>query len=279
MGGSDAIDLLVDRLVQSGPDLDRAWLPADLLEWISTVGGFRGLGLDYDRRPIPDVDFNEAPGRVEFLKMQLWGNRAADVLGVLRATGAFPNETTLAKVRVRFAQDPQDLDQFSLDDVKYDGKVTARGTSFESHVGLLADIYDRYGAAVRQVEDSFGVGADPEAAHREVLRITGQPITFRFDPAIPDVGTFCSYVFSSRGPFRLWGVPVRLYSDYYRVEAVDLHVGRPIRAEIAPEFLRLYVPAGTCGNSALRLYTNLQHHYNSRIRAVHDDDRAVFHFQ
>ena len=99
-----------------------------------------------------------------------------------------------------------------------------------------------------------------------------------FDRPISDLTVFCERIFSCGQPFRLWGVPVPLGSDYYRVRAVDLHVGTPIDFEVAPEFVRVYLPAGSCGNSVMRMYTNLQHHYDSLVRAEDGNGRPVFDF-
>ena len=87
---------------------------------------------------------------------------------------------------------------------------------------------------------------------------------------------FCEKVFSCGEPFRLWGVPIRVAEDFYRVEGFDLHIGNPIQFEIAPEFIRVYMPTGSCGNSVVRLYTNLQHHYDALIQAEDGNGRCVF---
>jgi hypothetical protein len=275
MSSSAAIDYAIDRLVSWGPDLDRAWLPADLLESVSTLGSFRGLGLDYDRRKIPDVDFADPAAPVEFLKMQLWGNKAADILRILRDQGAFPHETTLAKVKVKYAQDPEAPDEFTLDDVKYDGKVTARGTSFESHVSLLREVYDKYARPVRDLEDTYAMQF---SANDQGARVSGQPICFLLDPPIVDLQAFCSYVFSSMAPFRLWGIPVEMGTDSVQVDAVDLHVGARLRVELMPDLIRIYLVKGGCGNSLLRIYTNLQHYYNASVGTINGQGNPVFTF-
>ncbi len=274
MATSNATDFLIDRAVAAGPELDRAWLPANLLEAATRLGSFRGLNLSYDRREIPDIDFGE-PDAVEFLKMQLWGPVAATILEILRDQKVLRNQTTLSKVKVKFWLERGNDDVFSLDDIRYDGKVTARGTSFQSHIGIVTDVYRRYSAVVRGIEDAYAIVHSSEEAR---LRIDGEPITFLIDPPIDDLGVFVSSVFSAGDPFRLWGVPVALAEDYVRVEAVDLHVGGTIRFEIAPEMIRMYLPSGSCGNSALRMYTNLQHHYRSLVTAVDSDGTNIFEF-
>jgi hypothetical protein len=276
MGSSNTLDWVIGRLVKARPELDRAWLPADFLERVSTMGSFRGLGLDYDRRIIPDVDFDSQEAPVEFLKMQLWASDAGRILRTLRKEDAFPNDTTLSKVKVKFWLDGESDGDFSLDDIKYDGKVTARGTSFQSHIALVSKIYEDYANQIRELEEKYALRAYYQ--HDGRLSLDGEPVNFRFKRPIANIEVFCESVFSCGEPFRLWGVPVRIAKDFYRVQAIDLHVGGPIQFEIAPEFMRLYLPVGSCGNSVLRLYTNLQHHYDALVRAQDGDGRRIFEF-
>lgn len=275
MGSSQAMDWLIERLVAASPELDRAWIPADLLERVSSMGSFRGLSLDYDRRVIPDVDFQSSEAPVEFLKMQLWGNKAEDILRILREEEAFPHETTLAKVKVKFWLNGEMDGEFSLDDIKYDGKVTARGTSFQSHVALISDVYEAYARQIVRLEEDYALSVSETEGR---LSLTGAPVNFLLDRPISNLEVFCDSVFSSTEPFRLWGIPTRLAGEFYRVQAVDLHVGTPLQFEIAPSFMRVYLRQGSCGNSLLRLYTNLQHHYDSLIRAEDGDGGRIFEF-
>ncbi|MDQ3690974.1 MAG: hypothetical protein M3406_13265 [Chloroflexota bacterium] len=274
MASSNATDFFIDRAVAAGPELDRAWLPANLLEAATRLGSFRGLNLSYDRREIPDIDFTE-PNTVEFLKMQLWGPVAATILEILRDQDVLRNQTTLSKVKVKYWLERGNEDVFSLDDIRYDGKVTARGTSFQSHIGIVSEVYRKYSAVVRNIERTYALVHSSEDTR---LKVHGEPITFLIDPPIDDLGVFVNSVFSAGDPFRLWGVPVVLADDYVRVEAVDLHVGGTVRFEIAPEIIRMYLPSGSCGNSALRMYTNLQHHYRSLVTAVDSNGASVFEF-
>lgn len=275
MASSNAMDRLVKKFVSRGPAVDRAWLPADMLERVSRMGSFRGLGLDYDRSVIPDVDFDSSRAPVEVLKMQLWGNKASDILRILRQESAFPHATTLSKVKVKFQVEGHSDGDFCLDDIKYDGKVTARGTSFQSHIALVSHIYEMYAKRIRHLEERYALRPFERDG---CLSLHGEPINFLFDPPIMNLEIFCESVFSCGPPFRLWGVPVRLSEDFYRVQAVDLHAGNPLQFEIAPDFLRLYLPAGSCGNTVLRLYTNLQHHYDSLIRARNGEGEDIFEF-
>lgn len=277
---SVAADRILQRVIANDSRLDSAWLPMQLLEQVAEMGFFRGLGLDYDRREVPDVDFNSPDAPVEFLKMQLWGNRARDVLRVLRGPNAFADATTLSKVRVKHWHDPAiDQDSFSLDDVKWDGKITARGTSFQSHINLVTTLYRAYATKIKGFEENFSLryetarGANPKKAPSSV---SGEPLNITFGRPIADIEKFLDTIFSGSEPFRLWGAPVLLAKNYFRVTALDLHVTHRITFEITPDFMRVYLLDGSCGNTIARLYTNLQHYYDSQVTIRSGEGEVLF---
>ena len=107
------------------------------------------------------------------------------------------------------------------------------------------------------------------------MSISGEPVNILFPRPIVDLEIFCDRVFSCAEPFRLWGVPVRLSNDSYRVSAVDLHVGSEVTFEISPDWMRIYLPKGSCGNTVIRIFTNLQHHYDAQIEAVDGDGSNI----
>ena len=259
-------DRILHRIIAADNHLDSAWLPMQLLERIADMGAFRGLFLDYDRREVPDVEFDVPDAPVEYLKMQLWGNRARQVLGILRQPDAFANATTLSKVKIKHWLDRAvDDASFSLDEVKWDGKITARGTSFQSHINLVDSIYRNYAERVRGFEQRFSLRYDIEADHGNRATMTGEPLNITFSRPIANLEKFLAAVFGGTDPFRLWGTPVLVSNNYYRVTAIDMHVTNRITFEISPDFIRVYLPDGSCGNTVIRLYSNLQHYYDSQV--------------
>jgi hypothetical protein len=269
---SNDVDPIIDKLVHNTNEFDHAWLPMQLLSRIAGFGSLRGLGLDYDRRPVPDVDFEEPDAPVQFLKIQLWGNRAQDVLRILQQQDAFPDATTLSKVKVKYFLDHLD-ENFCLADIKYDGKVTGRGTSYQSYITLITNLYRDYAQRIEEYERRFMVKF---TNHDNRVNIEGEPLNVRFTQPIPNLQKFCERVFSGSYPFRLMGVPIATGRKNFRVNAIDLHVGKRMTFEVSPEFMRVYLAPGGCGNSLARLYTNLQHHYNSQIEAVDGSEQLTF---
>lgn len=264
---SKNVDGLVARLTSS-PRLDRAWLFSSLLQQVTALGKFRGLGLAFDRRGL--VPEREDTRSVDFLKMQLWGNQASDVLGTLR--DKFPGATTLSKVKIKYAVDPSDAGQFTIDDIKFNGKVTARGTSFSSHANLVDSVYRRYIETVTMLEEQYRLSW---TSSERRLSLDGQPVSFYFPQPIADLDAFAERVFTGGEPFRLWGTPIRIDENVLRVSCLDLHVGARLRFEITPEFVRMFLLANSCGNTVTRFFTNLQHFYDARIEALNGDGERI----
>jgi hypothetical protein len=99
-------------------------------------------------------------------------------------------------------------------------------------------------------------------------QLYGAPVVLRFSRPIPDLELFLEQLFSAREPFRLWGIPQMSGDRTAEVEAVDLHVGQQLRFDVAPEWLRVYLSEGGCGNTVARLASNLQHHFDGALSIV-----------
>lgn len=273
MNSSILLDDLFDVLVSVTPLFDKTWIPTHLLARMAKFGHLRGLGLDYDRRVLPDVDFEANEKSVEFLKMQLWGNKASEILKVLSQENAFPHESTLSKVKIKHWKQDDDGTEFSIDDIKFDGKITARGTSFQCHLEIIDQIYTDYKKLISEVENKYQLRW---LEIEERLVLSGEPLNFIFDRPITDIKLFCSHLFNAADPFRLWGIPSFIGTKFAKIAAVDLHVGSRLNFEITPEYIRVYLPKGSCGNSVIRVYTNLQHYYDALIQVQNGDEQSLF---
>jgi hypothetical protein len=85
-----------------------------------------------------------------------------------------------------------------------------------------------------------------------------------------------SSIFRPAKPFRLFGLYSRSDDNRVDVEAIDLHTGDPLSVEITPQWMRVYLPRGSCGNVVARLFTNLQHALHSDIELITGSGADVF---
>jgi len=113
---------------------------------------------------------------------------------------------------------------------------------------------------VTTLQDNYAGGAS----------FAGMPIGIQFSRPIPDLPAFCEELFSSRAPFRLWGQPA-VTEDEALVEAVDLHAGQRITIEVGHDWMRVYLYAGSCGNTIARLISNLQTRFDGALALTHPD--------
>jgi len=200
-----------------------------------------------------------AETEVETMHLRLWGSSAAAVLESLRESRALMHSLALSSIRLKYWL-PEFEDEAIIDNFTFDGKVTALGKSFISHINLVSKVYSDYVKTIRSIEEEFPIQFIPEDG---IPTLEGHPIIVSLTRELINIPNFISRVFSSALPFRLWGLPEIIEDDFARVYAVDLHIGHKLMFEIAKDFIRIYLPAGTCGNTIARFYTNLQQYYDS----------------
>lgn len=254
------------------PALDHAWMPSQLLDLHTGAGQFRGFRLSYNRKI--DKESSDTQETLRHLSMNFISTQAKATLKYVRDSPSLKHGTALAKIKLR-------LENNRLGSVNtelfYDGKATARGTSFRTHLDFVNAVYGgTYATSLRKVEEDYSLYL--HADDKGYSRIKGEPIIFHFDEDIPDLAAFCDHLFSSTEPYRLWGMPIKKSDKYYRIQAVDLHVGSQLAFEIFPRMIRVFLPQRSCGNSILRFYTNLQHGYDALVRPTNSRGEPLFDF-
>jgi len=180
------------------PFLDSAWLPTQFLERISKLGHFRGFGAIHDETPFMTGDVEDT--EVETMHLRLWGSSAATVLSSLRHSGAFPYSLALSSVRLKYWLPNLD-DEAVIDNFTFDGKVTALGKSFISHINLISKVHSKYTENIRSIEDELPIRFVP---YKGVPTLEGHQIIISLSRELRDIRNFIARVFSSALPFRLW---------------------------------------------------------------------------
>ncbi len=231
-------------------DLDFVWLPSHHLRQVRpgvepayVKTDFKGLTDEIDDPLVIALRGRDAAAILDSLrKMDRYGH----ALVVDRLT--VPVETNLGYVE-------ETVDRFAT--------FMARGNSFALHQQIVSGVVNRYLLLVEAAEKRairFTAHGDQESGGR----VDGSPIEIRFSRRLHDVPSFLDQLFSSREPFRLWGLHVAT-DAYGDCDGVDLHVGERIRVEVQPEFLRIHLYEGGCGNTVARLVANLQHHVDGAL--------------
>ena len=271
---------LKDR-VESRRDTDWMWLPSAHLRYIAPDSMPRRVRTEFDGERL--VGSDEA---AHDLKVQLSGSHAERLLDRIADLPEYKSAVSFNSIEV----DIDDPDLGSLrESVRRWGAFAAHGEQFTHHAQFVQLVIGRYARLVESIEalalrfeplhdlstgphePGSGGNADVRTGADHDLggaAFAGMPIGIRFSRSIPDLPGFCEELFSSRAPFRLWGQPV-VTEDEAQVEAVDLHVGQRIGMELGRDWMRVYLHAGSCGNTVARLISNLQMRFDGALVLTH----------
>jgi hypothetical protein len=245
-------------IIELRRDLDWMWLPSDHLRDIWPGTRPQWLATDFTERRLTRTD-----GEVADLKLRVRGRAAASVLQLIE---------TRYRTAVSFsgvAINATDEDLGSVDEaISRDGRFVANGDDFGFHQTIVRRVVDRYRRFIEGVEHRTTSWVELPGGGAE---LHGEPVVLRFSRPIPDLELFLEQLFSAREPFRLWGIPQMIGEHMAEVEAVDLHVGQQLRFDIAPDWLRVYLFKGGCGNTVARLASNLQHHFDGALSIVDNE--------
>lgn len=271
LSSSQLLDAWLDAAIQANSRLDHVWFWPAFLESVQKRGLPRGFGLDYDYRKFERSDAD----RTTYLKMQLWGgDETAALYNLLKTHQNFSDKVVLSKVRLKEFGDQADGDLFAIQDVKYTGKFTTRGTDLSAHLATLTQVRNDYEKQVRDIEEKYALRwAEAQRGH---MSLEGFAIHFVPQDFLMPVRDFCQAVFDGTAPFRLVGFLQELSDEHVIADVVDLHTGGELSFEVSPDLITAFLPAGACGNSILRFYTNLQHHFNVRFIVKADNGDLLF---
>ncbi|BCB84894.1 hypothetical protein Psuf_022070 [Phytohabitans suffuscus] len=253
MRNADALPMLREW-VGGRRDLDWMWLPSEHLRHVWPNAASRRVRTDF--RGGGFVGGN-APARD--MRVQLFGENAERLLDLISEIPEYSSAVSFEGVEAEIA-DPS----FGRvrEGVSRMGRFAVSGDSLELHLQFVNTVVDRYKQLVELVEAQ---AINWQRASEDGGGIVnGAPIVVTFSREIEDVGAFADELTSSREPFRLWGLTT-VKRDVAEVEAVDLHVGQTLQMDIARRWMRIYLSAGSCGNTVARLISNLQHRFDGAL--------------
>jgi len=256
LSDSNSSDYFIDKLIEQNLNgLDHLWFSTRFMEDIWKKGMSKGFTLRFENEFVEEDEGAKAP--IKSLSMRLWGENAPKVLKTLRKDEDLSGSIALSGIGLKKFVSEED---FVINDISYWAKFTARGTSINAHYDIIGNILQSYKKVIENIEES----RLKYERTTNGFRASGEPLTIEFDPPIEHLEGFLQNLFASRQPFRLFGLWKFLGKDYAKVSALDLHNGDKIDLEVSNRWMRIYLPHNACGNTALRLITNIQHYYSSR---------------
>jgi hypothetical protein len=198
---------------------------------------------------------------IKRFSMRFWGNDGKKTLNQISKIDSLKQGISLSNVGVKIGNE----DLFISDNVNYKGRFTAiSGNSVKEHLYLINRIKSSYRDIINKIESS----SIEYISHENKVSIIGEPIIIKFSKKILDIKSFSNILTSSKKPFRLWGISNFLSDNYVAINGIDLHTGDKIDFEISSEWIRLYLPKGSCGNVIVRLLTNIQHYFDSNAKII-----------
>lgn len=257
--------LVDDMLSREGSGLDHIWLPGEQVETIIEMGDFEGVGLTYDADDVFPDEFIEDYLLFGDLSVDTSGHGARRLYSLLKESDDIEKFLSLSDVQIR----REISGEFVRERITNQGAFTTRGgSSIQLHIETVNQVKQTYATILETIEANHRIGGE---AREGSVRVQGSPTVIEFTDPLQNIEAFLKHVVNARDPFRLWGHTRQLQDEYYKVDGVDMHNGDKFSIEIAPEWLRLYLYEGACGNTALRIFTNLQHYYDPSAELVIND--------
>ena len=262
---SDFFNGTIDNLLSSdGGGLDRLWMPTGHVEKIGNMGTFEGVKMNFEAESIFPEEFLKNNERLRFTDLNIKGSgrNSRDLYNILQQTEEVADFISLTRVQVRRERDGN----FVRERVTNDGRFTTRGgDSFRLHLSTVEEIKARYERLLHRIESYHRINAT-ERDHG--ARAQGSPVIIKFSHSVPDVEELVSHIVNAQNPFRLTGHIREVGTNACKVDAVDGHNGDRLTLEVSEDWIRLYLHGDACGNTALRLFSNLQHYYDPAAELV-----------
>lgn len=255
--------------VETRRDTDWMWLPSAHLRHIAPGAVSRRVRTEFRGGRLAGLNGDAA----QDLRVQLTGTHADQLLDQIAAMPQYRHAVSFHDIEVEL--DDPDLGPLR-EAVKRSGLFAAHGEDFVHHAQFVRTVVERYSRLIEAIEAlalAFSPRPDtrmtdpdfaPEADDPLGASFSGLPVGIRFSRQITDLSAFCDELFSARAPLRLWGQP-EITGDSAVVDAVDLHVGQRLGVEIGRDWMRVYLLAGSCGNTIARLVSNLQASFDSAL--------------
>lgn len=249
------VERVLKRVLSTTTQLDSAWMPRSLLQEID--GTHRWLKSSFEGEELLGPD---APARKWRARFE--GDGPDALLDLLAREDQYARASALTAIGASITEPGIGVANVAAD---WRGNFIIGHGEFSAGASVVARAADRYAAFVTGLESGHQLrfAGAPDGATG--IALNGDVAVLWFDEAIRDVERVVDRLFAAKEPFRLWAVPRQVSEHEWEANAVDLHVGQPLRLEISPNRVRVLLGENTCGNTLARLLTNLQQHLDARV--------------
>lgn len=256
-------------LVSYNPSLlDFPWLSSTSLQQISKLGKETGFSLKFENQFLEKND-ETYEDKLQKVSMRFWGGQSNEIINDLKNNPKIRQGISLSSVGIKYRTESG----FIKENISYLGKFVAmKGDSVDSHFNLINKVKTQYSEIIKSIEENYRMDI---VKMESGFKLTGNCMLIEFKKSIEDLNLFVDKLTSCNFPFRLWGVWDFLEDDYVKIKAIDLHTCHKVNIELTKDWMRIYLPQGSCGNVVSRLFTNLQRHFDSDVILRGNDDERI----
>jgi len=263
---SETVDAFLNQFSNQLHKIDTLWMPHQMLETLEEDYINVGFSIKYKQEILEEDDLSDE--EVSQLSMRLWSKGSKPSKGIIHLleTNGYPT----TKTSTRLLNICDDELRF-LDEAYYDGKITViKGTDIEEHIHFVNDVILTYSDIMNRIERNRMC----LVSSANEFEIIGAPFEFEFSKE-QDIEKLAEKLTNSTKPFRTWGVVHDVENDFLRIAGVDTHTGDKFDMDLMPDYARIYLPKDACGNLIFRLYTNIQHSLDPRVK-IFDESGTIF---
>lgn len=263
LDNSQLTDRFIDTLItQQRSNFDYPWFFNEFMNRIGDLGRNESFSIRFRNEFLKN---NGELSEIKRLSMRFWGSDGRKILSQLNEGTNLGKGIALSNMGVKIG----DKDSFVNDNINYKGRFTLiSGNSINEHFHLVNTIKSFYAKTIQLIESN----SISYLVRNDKVRVDGNPLILEFSEEIDDLKFFVDTITSSRIPFRIWGVPEFLSKDFVSINGIDLHTGDKINLEINRNWMKIYLPENSCGNTVARLFANVQHFFDSKTKLLLGDE-------
>lgn len=250
----------LDEAVRGSWNLDYAWLPTQVLDYLHRGRRFLGFNVDFDQGLfVSEGVSDQLTEQAVVFKSRYWGTRGENLYKFLSTP---PFSSVLCLSAVKYSISDSASGAYIQNQLNAQGRILATGNSISLHLGAVNHLVNLYAQMIQALEKELGL-AFVHGEDGDDLR--GYPLTLRFSTPVPDFSGLVREILSCRDPVRFWGVVSHEERDFVRAEVVDLHSASRLRLDFTPTHIAVYLFKGSCGNSVARLLRIVQEHLDPTV--------------